>query len=193
MKERLKLTPTNKENLYFGIKKDGRKYSVRADRKRYFFPDEWERFYNALNKDKTKLFFLACLHTGARAMEILNLKSQDFDYDRKSITFHVIKKRSAKRNSYAIGKTRTFFISEKLLRQIKSYVKKYKLVQNQYLFLNNNKLPENYNNLTNKEKREYFKSPFVSYSNILKRTLKKVGVEDYYNFSLHNQIGRAHV
>jgi hypothetical protein len=37
---RLSLTPLY-EGVRIGVKKDGTKYSVRDDRSRYFFPEEW--------------------------------------------------------------------------------------------------------------------------------------------------------
>ncbi len=35
---------SDKEGLYVGIKKDGKPYTVRKDRHRFFFPNEWEKF-----------------------------------------------------------------------------------------------------------------------------------------------------
>lgn len=183
---KIKLKPTDKENLYIGKRSDGTDYSVRGDRKRYFFPTEWEQFYNSLTSQKQRLFFLICIHTGARAMEILNLRAMDFNYERKSITFSTTKQRKAKKNFYATGKTRTFFISDNLLKEVKKYVTKNKLQQNEYLFLDNKKIPKEYPNLSNEEKKKYWQSAFVSFSKTLKSKLKNIGIEDYYNFSLHN-------
>ena len=186
MKKRLHLKPTDKENIYVGEKSDGKKYSVRGERKRYFFPDEWEKFYKVLKNDRIRLFFLACLHTGGRSMEVLNLRPCDFDYNRNSIKFEVVKQRKAKKNFYATGKSRSFFVSPNLLKKVKSYVSKNQIDQKAYIFLNNEKLPSDYSVLPNEKRRKYFMSPFVSFSNIFKRALKKAGIEDYYNFSLHN-------
>ena len=156
---KLKLKPTNKQNLYIGTRKDGSNYSVRGDRKRYFFPDEWEKFYNAVKTEKGKMFFLTALHTGGRAIEILHLKPKDFDYDRKSITFNVVKQRKAKKNFYATGKNRTFFVSNNYLKKIKSYINSNKIPQKNYIFLNNDKLPKDYENFPNDKKKKHFLTP----------------------------------
>ena len=183
---KLKLKPTNKQNLYIGTRKDGSNYSVRGDRKRYFFPDEWEKFYNAVKTEKGKMFFLTALHTGGRAIEILHLKPKDFDYDRKSITFNVVKQRKAKKNFYATGKNRTFFVSNNYLKKIKSYINSNKIPQKNYIFLNNDKLPKDYENFPNDKKKKHFFSAFVTYSKSLKYYLAKAGIKDFHNFSLHN-------
>jgi hypothetical protein len=41
-KKILKLKQKEEENLMVGQKSDGSKYTVRKDRHRYFFPNEWE-------------------------------------------------------------------------------------------------------------------------------------------------------
>lgn len=167
-------------------KSDGKIYSVRNRRDKYFFPEEWEKFFEQIKGDRNKLFFLTALHTGGRVMEILNLRPKDFDYDRQTVTFETTKQRKAKKNFYASGKTRTFFVSPKLLKKIKKYVKKNKIEQNQYLFLDNSKLPEDYYKLDNKEKKKYYQTKKVCFSSMMKRALKRSGIDDYYMYSLHN-------
>jgi len=185
-KKRLELKETEKEGLKVGIKSNGVKYSVRDDRRRYFFPDEWEKFIGSIKNKKHKLFFLTLLHTGARIMEALNLRYRDFDLERGSIKFSIVKQRKAKKNSYAVGKSRGFFISEKLISKYKSFTRGRSIDPKHYIFLDNEKLPGNYSSLDNSERKKYYQSKVVSYSNILKRRLKKLGIEDWYNFSPHN-------
>lgn len=176
--ENLTLTDVHKVR-----KSNGVLYSVRKDRSRYFFPDEWEMFIKEVKNEKHALLFLTLLHTGARIMEALHIRAEDFDFERGTITLRVIKKRSSKKMSSLLRKSRTFFVSSKYLKAVKSYITKNNVTG--YLFLDK-ELPENYENLPNKEKRKYYASKIVSYENILKRKLKKIGIKDWYNFSLHN-------
>ncbi|MFP4090897.1 MAG: hypothetical protein ACLFT3_11355 [Cyclobacteriaceae bacterium] len=48
----LNLRPGKKENLMIGNKSDGSKYTVRKDRHRYFFPQEWEKFIKLIKNKK---------------------------------------------------------------------------------------------------------------------------------------------
>lgn len=177
---------TKNENIVTIKRSDGKKYSVRRDRHRYFFPNEWTKFINSITDEKHKLMFLVLLHTGARIMEALHLKLKNFDFERGSVTFEVVKQRKAKKKSYALGKSRSFFVSKKCLSSVKSYIKKNKIDANDYIFLENNKLHPHYESLVNSEKKRYYGVKLVSYSKILKRKLKSVGVTDYQSFSLHN-------
>jgi len=173
------------EDLVVIKKKDGTNYTIRRDRDRYFFPDEWKKFIAKVTRKKHNILFKTLLHTGGRAMEVLNLRAVDFNFDRKMVSFKVVKNRVAKK-SYSLGKKREFLISKKFVSELKSYIVKNNISKNDYLFLNNKKLPENYFSLTNKEKSKYYTSVKVSSGLILKRKLKAAGIEDYHNFSLHN-------
>ena len=184
-KTKLLLKSVN-EDLRIGVKKDGKRYTVRKDRRRYFFPHEWNKFYATLKNDKHKILFLTLLHTGARIMEALHIRPKDINFERETITLEVTKNRSAKRNIYAMGAKRSFFVSKKYLKELKKYIKKYNIKDEEYFFLDNDKLPENYIDLPNKEKLKYFGNKSISYRELLKRKMKKTGIKDWYNFSLHN-------
>jgi len=180
----------NEEN-YEGIKvitrKDGTKYSIRVDRHRYFFPHEWNKFINSFKKgSKHYMFFLTLLHTGARAMEALHLRVCNFDFQRGTITFDIVKERVAKKRFSSLAKKRIFFVSENYLREVAKYIKQNNLKENDFLFLDNSKLPPNYLSLTNSEKKKFYKKREINYCFLLKRRLKKIGIKDWYNFSLHN-------
>ena len=183
---KLQLKQTEKEGLMIGTKSNNVNYSVREDRRRYFFPDEWENFIKNVKDKKKRFFFITLLHTGARSMEALNLKYEDIDLDRESICFKVVKQRKAKRHFHSLGKSRSFFVASNFFKEYKSFIRGKSINSKDFIFLENDKLPINYDSLTNKEKKKYYVSKFVSYSNFLKRKLKKIGIKDYYNFSLHN-------
>lgn len=183
---RLKLKPSSIEGMSIGTNSRGIKYSVRNDRRRYFFPDEWDNFINVIKNKEHKFFFITLLHTGGRIMEVLNLKYEDINIERESIIFKIVKQRKAKKNFYATGKNRSFFVASNFLKEYKSFTRNKKINLKDYIFLDNSKLPEDYDNLTNEERKKYYFSKFVAYSQLLKRKLKKAKIEDWYNFSPHN-------
>ena len=183
--KRLSLSPIN-EDLRIGTKSDGVKYTVRNDRRRYFFPKEWNDFINQFKNKEHRFFMLALIHTGGRIMEVLNLRHGDIDLERGTVTFKVVKQRKAKKNFYAVGKSRGFFVASNFLKEYKSFIRGRKIDPKLYIFLNNDKLPENYNSLDNESRKKYYKSKSVSYSNLIKRKLAKTSIIDGYNFSPHN-------
>ena len=183
----LSLTQKNEEGIYIITRKDGRKYSVRADRRRYFFPQEWKDFSKQFKEDsKHYLFFLTLLHTGARAMEALNLRVNNFNFERNIVTFDTVKQRKAKKTFYATGRTRTFFISTNCLDKVKKYAKKNNLKETDYIFLDNSELPKNYQHMENNEKIKYYQKTETAYAELFKRKVKKSGIKDWKQFSLHN-------
>lgn len=157
---RLTLTPTSKEGLKIGIKSDGKKYSVRDDRSRYFFPEEWIKFFDSIKSEKQPIYdFL--INTGARIEESLNVKPKHFDFDKPTLTLRVTKIK-AKKNE-RVGKPRTFVISSQFARRMKKYVKD--------------------NNLNDEDL--LFKQTKQAVYQMMRLRLKKLGF-DWYNFSLHN-------
>ena len=182
----LNLKQLEEDNLMIGQKIDGKSYTVRKDRHRYFFPQEWLDFIKNVKHKKHRFFFLTCLHTGGRIMEVLNLKYENIDVDRGTINFKVVKQRKAKKNFYASGKTRGFFVSSEFLKEFKSYTRGNKFKPSDYIFLDNETLPDNYSKLDNSEKKIYYGKRLVSYSHLFKRHLKNSGIKDWKNFSPHN-------
>jgi len=184
-KNKLKLITIN-EDLKYGIKKDGTKYTVRNDRRRYFFPDEWSNFISLINNKQDRFFYLTLLHTGGRAMEVLNLRHKDINQDRSTIIFTSIKQRKAKKDFSTLSKSRKFFVASNYIKEYKSFIRGHVIKENDYLFLDNSKLPKNYSELNNKDKRKYFMSKFTGYSQKIKIYIKKAGIKDWYNFSPHS-------
>jgi integrase len=160
MKEHLSLTRFS-EGLQKGTRKDGKIYSVRDDRSRYFFPEEWERFYNSL-RDTNKPIFDALINTGSRIDEILHIKPKDFDWERNNLTLRVTKMKAAK--GERIGKPRTFIISSQFSRRMRKYISDNKIGDDEFLF----------------------KISSQSVYQLLRRKLQELRFKDWYNFSLHN-------
>jgi integrase len=160
--KRLTLTQVEgKEGLQVGTKIDGKSYSVRNDRGRYFFPEEWIKFFDAIKKEKQPIFD-ACINTGGRIDEILHIKPTDFDWERNNLTLRVTKRKAAKKER--VGKPRTFCISSQFARRMRAYIKENKIADDSILF------------------------PMTTQAvyQMMKRTLKKIEIKDWYNFSLHN-------
>jgi integrase len=153
---RLSLTRVS-EGLQMGTKSDGTIYSVRDDRSRYFFPEEWERFIEAVKEDKRAVFeFL--INTGARIEEALHVKPKDFDWERNNVTLRVTKMKAAK--GERIGKPRTFTISSQLARKMRAHISRNNIGDDELMF--------------NVSKQAVYQ--------LMRRTVKNIGIKDWYNF-----------
>lgn len=142
------------------ITSDGREYTVRLSRERIFSPEEWNKFYNQLRK-KHQPVFDCLINTGARISEVLGIKKKDIDFNAGVITLNNIKRR---KSQYSQGKSRIIKISTEYTKKLALYA-----------------LPfgpddEIFSNKTSK----------VSLHQVMKRALKKSGISDWENFSLHN-------
>ena len=157
--KRLTLTSVH-EGLKVGTKTDGTKYSVRDDRSRFFFPEEWIVFMENIKPEK-KLLFESIMQTGGRIEEVLNLKPRDFDWTRNNLTLRVTKIKARKGES--VGKARTLPVSSQYTRRVKSYINSNKIKDDDFLF------------------------PVSKQSvwQMMRRKLKDV-VTDDWNFGLHN-------
>lgn len=158
-------------SLHQVLKSNGRKYSVRDDRQRYFFPDEWLIFYDALDKkeniySKQEITFNTLLHTGARIMEVQNIKVQDIDLERGNIVLRVTKKIVNRPGIDKFGTMhiRVVTVSSKFIKFLRKVIKDYDLKDQDYL-------------------------PIITTqgaNQAMKRTLKKIGLPDWQMLSLHN-------
>lgn len=110
---------------------NGRPYTVRDNRDRFFYPNEWEKFMTKVKPSKQYLF-LTLLQTGGRISEILNIMPKDFDYDRNILTLRITKTKAKK--GERVGKPRTFKVSEKYIRQSKKYIKENNIKDEEKLF-----------------------------------------------------------
>lgn len=152
---------TQSEDIKTITKSNGVKYSVRTDRSRYFFPEEWLKFYEQIKDDKKPIFDVL-INTGARIDEALNIKVGDFDWERNNLTLKVTKAKASKGEK--VGRRRTFTISSQFARRMRAYIKDNNLKEGDLLF--------------SVTQQAVFQN--------LKRNLKKAKIEDWYNFSLHN-------
>lgn len=138
-------------------------YKKKINPKRFFTPQEWTQFLNVINNLKHKFWVELLLHTGARYEEALNIKLQDVDFTRRTIT--ILKPKGGR------GKIRTISISTYLTNRINNYAQKNKMTANSYLMENpSRKLKVPTNMFMNKAVKVY---------------CKKIGIKDYYDFSCH--------
>jgi integrase len=163
-KKRLSLTPVKgKDGLFEGVKSDGKKYTVRSDRHRYFRPNEWIRFFEQI-KPLKRILFETLLQTGARIEEALNLKPKDFIWEENSVRLRVTKSKAKKGESKILGgKQRSFGVSSQYIRKLKKYIRENKIKDDDFLF-----------QITKQ-----------AVSQMFKRGLKKAELNEW-EFSLHN-------
>lgn len=113
-----------KEGLFEGVKSNGKKYTVRKDRNRYFFPEEWINFIGSVQKDKHKILFETLLQTGGRIDEVLHIKSKDFIWDNNSLILRVTKSKAKKGESRILGgKQRSFGVSSQFIRKMRKHIR----------------------------------------------------------------------
>jgi integrase len=182
-KKRLSLSPVlGKQGLFTGIKSDGVPYTVRRDRHRYFFPEEWTKFI-AVIRDEKKFIFETLLHTGARIEECLNLRVKDFDTERNNVMLHVTKSKAKKGQSKEVGgMPRGFGMSTDYMKKLKRYISVNKLQHEDYLFV---KPPVGFESLDRVTKKKFFAANKTAVQQVLKRGLKRAGLNPW-EFSLHN-------
>ncbi len=163
-KKRLSLSPVkDKDGLFYGIKSDGTVYTVRSDRHRYFYPNEWIKFLDSVKPEK-RILFETLLQLGGRIDEILHIKPRDFIWDNNSVTLRVTKAKATKGESKILGgKQRSFGVSSQYIRKLRKYIRENKISDYSYLF------------------------PVTkqSVSQMFKRSLVKASLKEW-EFSLHN-------
>lgn len=151
----------SEEGRKVGIRKNKRKYSVRDNRDRFFYPLEWTKFYDSL-KEKQKIAFYLLLCTGARINEVRNIRVEDIDIDNKRLVLRVTKaKKSGKDRK---SRPRIIPISTQLAAYLRQYIRKQKLGP--------------MDNLNIKS------TPATNIA--MKKALQKAGIADWYMFSVHN-------
>lgn len=179
--KKIDLVKTDVEGIKVGIRKDGRKYSVRDDRSRFFYPGEWMKFFDNLN-EKQKFTFKFLINTGCRINEARHVRVGDIDLDNKRILVRItkIKAKKGEKNH----KPRTIPISSQFAKYLRKVFKENDLINEYYLASSNNpkedEMPEN---------PKLFKGGVRSNPGghiALKKTLKAVGIKDWMAFSLHN-------
>ena len=143
------------------MRKNGRSYTNRSNRDRFFYPNEWMKFYDNL-KESQKMTFDFLMQTGCRINEAIHVKAGDIDFERNTIILRVtkVKARKGEKNP----RPRTISISTQFARRLKKYVNDNKLNNESYLGL--------------------LSAPAAHIA--MKKTLQSIGIKDWYMFSIHN-------
>ena len=157
----MELEKTNLENLKQGTRTNGKKYSVRDNRDRFFFPKEWFKFYDKLNKNQ-KFTFSCLINTGARINEIRNVRVQDVDFENKRLILRVTKIKS--KAGHKNPRPRIIPLSTQFTKYLKKHIRDKKLENDSYLGI--------------------LSTPAANIS--LKKKLQEAGIKDWYMFSVHN-------
>ena len=154
-----------KSNHFIGMKgteeikrSNGKKYTIRNHRHRYFFPDEWAAFYDQL-KPKQKVTFHCLINTGARINEVRNIKVSDIDFERRSIVLRITKTKDKQGNH----KMRIIPISKQFTKYLKHLIKTKKL--------------EHLDNIP------ILSTPAANIG--MKKALKEANINDWEMFSVH--------
>jgi len=158
--EPLEMIDTEHQELKKVIKKNGQEYSVRTNRKRFFYPNEWNDFLKALASPKQKLSFDILINTGCRYNEGFNIRKRDIDFERGTLTLKVTKIKAKKGQKFP--EPRTFRLSSQFLERLRKYTKDKK----------------------DDEKIGMLSAPALNIA--MKKALIKAGIKDFYMFSLHN-------
>lgn len=83
------LKDTEHQELKRGVQSNGKPYSVRTHRKRFFYPQEWQEFYKNLNTKQQVKAFDILVNTGARINEARNIRKEDINFERGTLTLKV--------------------------------------------------------------------------------------------------------
>jgi len=166
--KQLQLGASDKESVKIGVKRDGREYSVRDNRDRYFFPNEWIAFYGAL-KPQQQMTFNFLINTGARVNEAINVKVGDIDIPNKRLILRVTKVKAAKREK--TPRPRMISISSGFARELNKYIKDNKLKDTDLIGLLS--APAGHIAMKGSKDRPG-------------GALLRAGIKDWYMFSIHN-------
>jgi integrase len=141
-------------------KSDGKNYSVRVDRRRFFFPEEWNAFIKTIKNTRHKNLFEFMINTGSRIDEALHIRPGDFDFERNNV--RLWKTKTLAKKGEKQGKPRTISLSSEFTRKMKRYY-------------------------GDRDKGMYiWMTSLNNINQIMKRKLQKAGIKDWYNFSTHN-------
>ena len=120
----------NKEGRKVGMRSNGRTLGKKTNKNRFFFPDEWMKFEDALKK-KSKHSCKCLLNTGARWMEMTKAQVKDFIYIPKGRSRIVLRhtKSKAKKGEFKFneGRTRDLPISNAFAKYLDTYIRKHNL------------------------------------------------------------------
>jgi len=109
---------------------NGRIYTIKENKDRFFFPDEYMKFFDKLKK-KQKHSVTVQINTGARINELRNVKVSDLYFMNNRIVLRVTKCKAKKGEKK--GRVRMIPISTHFVRYLKKYITDNKLIEDDYI------------------------------------------------------------
>jgi len=111
-----------------GIRKNGKPYTKKADKNRFFFPKEYTKLEDNL-KPKAKHSIKFLLNTGARVTEARKAQVQDFVFNPQGRSRLILRhtKTKAKKGEFEVGRTRDVPLSRNFAKYLSKYIKENKL------------------------------------------------------------------
>jgi len=137
------------------------KYTVRSNRDRFYYPNEWMKFFDNL-KANQKMTFDFLINTGARINEARNVKVADIDFERNNIILRVTKVKAVKGEKNP--RPRTIGVSSQFIKRLRAHIKD--------------------NNLSNNDTLGILSTPGANIA--MKVCLQRIGIKDWQMFSIHN-------
>ena len=120
----------DKNGLKVGMRSNGRKLTKKANKNRFFFPDEWTKFEDKL-KVNSRHSCKCLLHTGARWMEMNKTQVSDFIHipnGRSRLTLRHTKSKARKGEfQFSEGRVRDLPISKSFSKYLQHCVIEYGL------------------------------------------------------------------
>lgn len=165
-----------KQNLKSLTRKNGRSYTIKDNKHRYFFPDEYMKFEDCLKvKQRASVKFL--INTGARIDEARHVKVEDIDIERNRIVLRHTKTKAKKGEKQ--GRIRTIPISTQFSKYLKKFITDNNLQQEDYLgILSNPALNIAYKKSGNKaEIKDYWNISSHTFRKTLEVWLMALGVD----------------
>lgn len=165
----------NQDSVKSITRSDGKIWTKKNNKDRFFYPEEWYSFYEHLadrqkerNKDKhapmtrQQFTMMFLLHTGARINEARHVRVEDIDLGNKRLIFKVTKTKAKKGEKQ--GKPRIIPISNVLVGVIKRWI--------------------TWKDLKPQEPIGILSTPACNLA--IKKAAREAGIKDYKNFSAHN-------
>jgi len=149
-----------RDNLESLRLKNGKQYTLRDNKDRFFFPHEYMKFEDAL-KPKQKHSVIVLINTGARIMEVQNVKVEDCDLQNHRIILRVTKTKAKKGEKK--GKVRIISVSSQFAKYLRKYIRDNNLKDNDYIGVISN--------------------PALNIA--YKKAGQKAGIKDYWNIASH--------
>ncbi len=143
------------------MRKNGRSYSLKTDKDRFFFPGEYIKTFDVM-KGRQQHTSTCLINTGARINEMRHVQYEDIDPERNRLVLKVTKCKAKKGETR--GRPRHIPISSQFSKYLKRYMSRNSSFSGDILGI--------------------LSTPAFNVG--IKKAAKKAGVKDWFNFSAHS-------